>query len=382
MAVERAGGPKSLGEVNPDLDAKIDSMFKRSLFSVKTLSRQELVDGLSSEAGPEFFARIFTKGSSFRSLMGELGDSQVQDAVLNLVARSPHSVDEALKSFADSKLARKRMRDAMDSDAGQILYSRIQQTEAGNEFTAMVYNEPMSWDVWGSLGRVAKKAALLAKIKLPQTKRKESVEALQDYVRPSSTNFLGIDGISVDDAWITELLNHPDLETRYGVVSEFFSSSDKTRRLSKYLADGGNRELLVKRLSENKPRALLAILDALATGLDGRLGISNFAQALADGNCSQVLEGLARGSLEDQELIYAAFNSHYRGVLLGKEVMKKVYSMDAEQFDTAVRIQDAVNSRRRQLYELGEITKTQVGSGLGDVPLDEVQVSEIIRARV
>jgi hypothetical protein len=378
---------RPLSEVNADLDSKLGSIAPLSWIKAR-LSKKDIIDGLKSEAGAEFFARSLTRMRSAHSITHYLGDAEVQDAFIGMLERNPKAVGEAVERHADTLTSRKRLRALMECEAGRGLYGRVMGTAAGNELTSMIYDYPVAWSVWGKLNRGVKRTALWAKIKMPQAKYKQSVEVLQPYIRPAETRYLEAGGGElVDDARITALLNDRNLDIRYGTITEFFTSTEKRRRLSQFLEKPGGRDLLTNRLRENKPRALLSILDSLAYGLEDKTGIKNFAEMLVDENGYQVIKALAQGSLEDQELIFAAFNAHYtptagqEKVLLGKEVMGEIYRMGEIRFDRAVEILDAVNDRRRGLYASGIITRGQVRKGLGDIPLPEAQLEEIRRAR-
>lgn len=371
----------ALRDVNFDLDAKLDSMLTRSLFSIKRLDKAELIEGLSGQAGGEFFARIFTKGSAFRSFTAQMGDKDVQQAVVDLFQRDL-DIGQSIERHAGSNVARNRLRKALETSEGVRLHQMLIETRNGYELDSRVLSEEWGREVYSILPRTVKKAALLAKIRLPQLKHKESVKALEPYVREVSSNLLdGPEGGLVNDAKITEMLNGDDIEARYGVVSEFFSSSRKVSRLSRYLEKEEHRMLLARRLSENKPRALLAVMDAMVTGFDSREGVRNFASALGDKNSSEVLLSLAKGSLDDQELIFAAFNFEHKGAPIGKEVMRQVFGLGEVPFDRAVGVLEAVSERRKELFAQGQITAQEVKKGAGDISMTEPQMQDIIASR-
>jgi hypothetical protein len=375
------GRDSTLGEANPELDAKIGSMFVRSAFSVKSLSKTELVEGLGGPAGGEFFARLWTKGSAYRSFMKHWGDDDVQRAVVGLFEREP-TIGASIEKFAGSNIARNRMRLALDTAEGIGLHEKLIGTPNGYELDSRVLSEEWGREIYGVLPRTVKRAALLAKISLPQLRHKESVKAIEPYVRPVSSNLLEArSGGLVGDDEINALLDNADMEVRYGAISEFFSTPEKASRLSRYLEKGENRGRLVKRLSENKPRALLAVMDALVSGFERREGVRNFAAALGDKNSSQVLLSLARGSLDDQELIFSAFNSEFKGAPIGKEVIRAVNGLGEVPFDRALGILEAVGARRTELFSQGRITASEVKKGAGDIVMQDAQMHEIMSTR-
>jgi len=412
--------PQSLREVEPGLDKRLQSIAPLSLIKAR-LSKDEIIRGLSGEAGAEFFAKTLNRHGSTQTMIKHMGDNEVQDALVGMIEKNPQALPEAIEQHADTRKARRNLGKMMGEAANTGLYERIQSTAAGNEVTAMAYDTKMSWDAWGYLNRGVKRAVLHAKIKLPIVKHKESVIEVGRHVRPVTSNYLDAsDGGLKTDEEITGLLTHIHREEKYGAFSEFFTTQEKTRRLSQYLETEENRDTVTALLSDNKPRALLSIMDALVTGLDQRTGINNFADMLVDKNGSQVVHALVRGamrggnerqrvlntdhelvstgspgnikwgSLDDQELLYAAFNSVVTDpntpgepgniVHLGKEVMRRIVGKGDIAFDRAIEIQDGVNARRKELHRQGALTKIPGDINIHDDP-GRSQLQEIRQTR-
>ncbi|MFH1404386.1 MAG: hypothetical protein ABIH11_08975 [Candidatus Altiarchaeota archaeon] len=385
-----------LADVNADLDRKLGSVAPLSWFKAG-LSSQQILDGLNGDAGAEFFARTFTRVRSYRSLMQNLADDQVQTAILGLIDRDPTGLSEAIREHCTGPWSTSRLANAMSSNTGDLLYNRMMnETEHGPEVVRELFNYPAGWQIMrrvanGSAGSLKQKMVLWANVRSPSVKEKESVSQIMPLARPVESQHLESAGGLKSDTEITQLLNHDSLEVRYGAISEFFSSDRKLERFFQYISSEENRGLVVRRMKENLPRTALAFFDVLATEPESDGGVRRLAKAITHEDGSKVIKALA-SDVETQEIIFTLYNA-YREVpgdppvkdLMGKRVMYHVLMSD--DWQRGVEVLDAVGASRREAYRRGDFTLKEIYLGkFGDIfhpnpDMKQQQMDEVRQAR-
>jgi hypothetical protein len=379
----------SLKGEHGDLHDKLKVVPLKHLSSTSAaVTLDDLRRGLASSSAHEFFARCFARKQPFKALRDNLGDQDVQASIIGL-GEDPEALIKALeKNLGGTHPVRVgRFAQVLAGDTGQALFKQLVASGSGAEAARNLYSTPLGWAIMskvgaGVMGEEAETHLIRAKAEGSSVKDKESVRQLMPLAHAVNTHHLEADGGLKDDAGITSLLNSEDQETRYGTISEFFSSDKKLERFFEYIGIEANRELVTRRLKENLPSTALAFFDVLKTGREEDGGIRRLAKAITHEDGNKVIRALAQ-DLGTQEVIYTLFNAYEDSAggreLLGKRVM--LHALASEDKARVVQVQKDVTVSRLKAAGKFQIMPQRVITGFGDIPMPEGVLDEIRMSR-
>jgi|GEM_PF-5255143 len=358
---------QTLHQVDPGLDDKLRIIpIKHLTTGPASVTRGDILKGLSGDAAHEFFARTFVRGDNYRALMENLGGKDVQEKVLDLAKEPDKMVGELKKVMGGSfmviakhPIRARRLGDVISSETGSRLYKELVSSEQGSRAATQLFSDPVGAKIMARVrqrggdelvGDMTSRQLANADLKI-----KPSNELLWPLARASNTSH--IKGGQTDRE-LADMLQGADMKERSEILGEFFTSDKHTQRFKDRLRDDKFMAAVVGTLKQDAAWTQYTFLNVLKTPGGGK----RLAGVIADEKGNQAIRELAK-ELEGQEAIFNMLHvKDEGGERPGLEAAKQIFK-EKGGIVAAAKLMGTIHISRLM----------KMSGGLGDVSMEKAE---------